>query len=170
MTIAYIGVGSNIGDRIGYVQQAHALLNDMQGIDILESSSLYETEPVGYKDQEWFINAVLKADTELSPQELLESCLRIEKQLGRVRDKDTIRFGPRTLDLDILFYDDKVINNDVLMVPHPAIHKRACVLVPMLELDESFIHPLFNKNITELYDELDEPEEVYLYGTRGLDF
>jgi len=85
MTIAYIGVGSNIGDRVGYIQQAHCLLNDMEGICVLESSSLYETEPVGYKDQEWFINAVLKTETTFSPEELLNHCLRVEKQLGRVR-------------------------------------------------------------------------------------
>lgn len=170
MTIAYIGVGSNIGDRIGYVQQAHCLLNDTEGIKILESSSLYETEPVGFKDQEWFINAVLKAETDLSAEELLQQCLRIEKQLGRIREEDSIKNGPRTLDLDILFYDNKVISNKILEIPHPRVHKRAYTLVPLLELDENFVHPLFNKNISKLYDELEEPEEVYLYGTRGLNF
>lgn len=170
MTLAYIGVGSNIGDRIGYVQQAHSLLNYTDGIQVLESSSLYETEPVGYKDQEWFINAVLKIETTLSPEELLHQCCRVETQLGRVRNCDSLKNGPRTLDLDILFYDNKVINNEILEIPHPRMHQRAYALVPILELDAELVHPVFNITISELHDNLEEPEEVYLYGTRGLDF
>ena len=170
MTIAYIGVGSNIGDRVGYVQQAHCLLNDTEGIQVLESSSLYETEPVGYKDQEWFINAVLKTETTLSAEELLNQCFRIENQLGRVRHPELPKNGPRTLDLDVLFYDNKVINTDIMEIPHPRMHQRAYTLVPLLELDEDMLHPVFNKTISELHENLDEPEEVYLYGTRGIDF
>ena len=170
MTIAYIGVGSNIGDRIGYVQQAHCLLNDTEGIAVLESSSLYETEPVGYKDQEWFINAVLKAETTLSPEELLNQCFRIENQLGRIRHQELPKNGPRTLDLDILFYDNKVINSEIIDIPHPRMHQRAYALVPLLELDADLVHPVINKTISELHENLDEPEEVYLYGTREIDF
>ncbi len=170
MVVAYIGVGSNIGDRIGYVQQAHCLLNDITGIKILESSSLYETEPVGYKDQEWFINAVLKAETTLFPEELLNQCLRVENQLGRIRYPDMPKNGPRTLDLDILFYDNKIINAQNIEIPHPRMRERACVLVPLLELAADFVHPEFNITISDLYDRLEEPEEVYLYGTRGIDF
>lgn len=170
MTIAYIGVGSNIGDRIGYVQQAHCLLNDTEGICVIDSSSLYETEPVGYKDQEWFINAVLKVETALSPEELMNQCLRIEKQLGRVRDNNSPKNGPRTLDLDVLFYDNEVICSEMIEIPHPRMHQRACVLVPFLELDSDLIHPVFNKTISELHENLDVPEEVYLYGTRGINF
>lgn len=170
MTIAYIGVGSNIGDRIGYVQQAHSLLNDIDGVTVLESSSLYETEPVGYKDQEWFINAVLKTETNLSAEELLNHCLRIENQLGRVRPSESPKNGPRTLDLDVLFYDNKEIKTEIMEIPHPRLHKRAYALVPLLELDENLVHPVFNKTIAELHENLDEPEEVYLYGTRGIDF
>lgn len=170
MIIAYIGVGSNIGDRIGYIQQAHCLLNDTEGVNVLESSSLYETEPVGYKHQEWFINAVLKIKTNLIPEELLNQCLRIEKQLGRTRQIDMPKNGPRTLDLDILFYDNKVITNKIIEIPHPRIHQRAYALVPLLELDADLVHPVFAKTVTELHDGLEEPEEVYLYGTRGLNF
>jgi len=170
MTLAYIGVGSNIGDRIGYVQQAHCLLNDTEGIHVIESSSLYETEPVGYKDQEWFINAVLKTETTLSIEELLNQCFRIENQLGRVRHPESPKNGPRTLDLDILFYDNKVIATKTIEIPHPRMHKRAYALVPLLELDADLIHPVFNKTISELHENLEEPEEVYLYGTRGIDF
>jgi len=170
MTIAYIGAGSNIGDRVGYVQQATCLLNYTEGIDVLESSSLYETEPVGFKEQEWFVNAVIKIDTTISAEELMDICLKIEKKLGRERNPDIPKNGPRTIDLDILFYDNEVINSEQLAVPHPRMHERACVLVPMLELDEEFSHPVFKKTISELYDALDEPEEVYLYGTHDLDF
>lgn len=170
MIIAYIGVGSNIGDRVGYVQQAHSLLNDTEGVRILESSSLYETEPIGYKEQEWFINAVLKAETSLSPEELLAQCLRIENQLGRVRHPESQKNGPRTLDLDILFYGTDVLSKENIEVPHPRMHKRACVLVPMLELDENFVHPVLKKTVLELHEELEELEEVYLYGTRGINF
>jgi len=170
MTIAYIGVGSNIGDRISYVQQAHCLLNDTRGIQVLESSSLYETEPVGYKNQEWFINAVLKTKTDLSPEELLNQCFRIENQLGRLRSPEVPKNGPRTLDLDILFYDNKIINNEIMEIPHPRMHKRAYTLVPLLELDAELEHPVFNKTISDLHENLDEPEEVYLYGTRRIDF
>ncbi|MEI8389987.1 MAG: 2-amino-4-hydroxy-6-hydroxymethyldihydropteridine diphosphokinase [bacterium] len=170
MIISYIGVGSNIGDRIGYVQQAHCLLNDTEGVQVLEGSSFYETEPVGYKNQEWFINAVLKITTTLSAEELLSQCLRIEKQLGRVRHPELPKNGPRVLDLDILFYDNKVINSDIMEIPHPRMHKRAYALVPLLELDADLVHPVFNKTISELHENLDEPEEVYLYGTREIDF
>jgi len=170
MTVVYIGIGSNIGDRIGYIQQAHCLLNDTNGIQVLESSSLYETEPVGYKDQEWFINAVLKTETTLSPEEFLNQCFRIENQLGRVRHPKLSKNGPRTIDLDILFYDNKIINTEIMEIPHPRMHQRAYALVPLLELDEDLIHPVFNKTISELHENLEEPEEVYLYGTRGIDF
>ena len=170
MALAYIGVGSNIGDRVGYVQQAHCLLNDTDGIQVLESSSLYETEPVGYKEQEWFINAVLKTETILSPEDFLNQCFRIEKQLGRVRHPELPKNGPRTIDLDILFYDNKIINTEIMEIPHPRMHQRAYTLVPLLELDEDMIHPVFNKTISELHENLEEPEEVYLYGTRGIDF
>jgi len=170
MTIAYIGAGSNIGDKVGYVQQATCLLNYTEGIDVLESSSLYETEPVGFKEQDWFVNAVIKLDTTLSAKELMDVCLKIEKKLGRERTPDIPKNGPRTIDLDILFYDNEVIDSEMLTIPHPRMCERACVLVPMLELDEEFVHPVRNESILELYDSLDEPEEVYLYGTHDLDF
>lgn len=170
MAIAYIGVGSNIGDKIGYIQQAHSLLNFTEGIDILESSSLYETEPVGNKNQEWFVNAVLKAYTKFSPEELLFQCHKVEKKLGRIRTPDSPRNNPRTIDLDILFYDNIDLSNEFLQIPHPRVHERAFMLVPMLELDENLVHPVLHKTIFELHDDLEEPEEVYLYGTRRIDF
>lgn len=168
MNTVYISAGSNIGDRIGFLQQANCLLNHTDGITVVESSSIYETEPVGFKDQEWFVNAVLKLETDLSPEKLLEECMRIEKQLGRERSPHN-RWRSRTLDLDILFYDDKVISEGVLEIPHPRMHERAYALVPMLELDPDFVHPVIKKSVFTIHSELEEPEEVYLYGTRSND-
>lgn len=169
MVIAYICVGSNIGDRVGYIQQAHKLLNDTEEINVLESSSLYETEPYGYKGQEWFVNAVIKIETNLSCSELLEECLRIEKQLGRTRNSDMPQWGPRTSDLDILFYGNSIISNTRLQIPHPRFHQRAYALVPFLEIAPDFVHPVIGKTILEIHNNLPEPEEVYLYGTRRSD-
>ncbi len=170
MSIAYLGAGSNIGDRISFIQQANCLLNDSNDIKVLQCSSLYETEPVGFKDQDWFINAVLEVETSFSPEELLNHCLRIEKQLGRQREPDIHKWGPRTIDLDILFYDDMIVSSDLVQIPHPRVHMRAHALVPMIEVNENFIHPIANKTILELHNDLEEVEEVYLYGTRGLNF
>jgi len=169
MSTAYICAGSNLGDRVGYLQQANNLLNYTQNIKVVESSSLYESEPVGYADQEWFVNAVMLIETSLSPGELLAECMRIEKQLGRVRDPQN-RWGERTLDLDILFYNDSVIEEESLQIPHPRMHERAYALVPMLELDPDFVHPIIGKTVFEIHSELENPEEVYLYGTRGINF
>jgi 2-amino-4-hydroxy-6-hydroxymethyldihydropteridine diphosphokinase len=165
MSTAYLCAGSNIGDRVGYLQQANMLLKDTEGITVTDISSIYETEPVGFKDQEWFANAVLKIETTLTPQELLRECMRIEKQLGRNRNEEE-RWGPRTLDLDILFYDNEIIMEESLQIPHPRMHQRAYALVPMLELDPDFIHPIIKKSVMKIHDELEDPEEVYLYGTR----
>jgi len=169
MSIAYIGVGSNIGDRVGYVQQAHMLLADTEEIKVLNSSSLYETEPLGLKNQEWFINAVLEIETTLEPAALLKECHRIENQLGRKRHPDIPQYSPRTIDLDILFYDNLIISSDNLQIPHKQVHLRAFVLVPLLELCPDMIHPVLGKSILDLHSDLPNPEEVYLYGTRFLD-
>lgn len=166
MSTAYLSLGSNIGDRIGFIQQAHSLLNDSEGIKVVDCSSLYETEPIGVEDQEWFINAALKVETTLSPQELMKKCLDIENILGRVRDENTQKWGPRCIDIDILFYDEVISATDFLQLPHPRVDQRAFTLVPMLEIAQDFVHPVLNKSIEQLYNELEEPEEVYLYGTR----
>ncbi|OGH99194.1 MAG: 2-amino-4-hydroxy-6-hydroxymethyldihydropteridine diphosphokinase [Candidatus Melainabacteria bacterium GWF2_32_7] len=169
MSVVYIGLGSNIGDRVGYVQQAHKLLSDTEGITIVNSSSLYETEPCGYKDQEWFVNAVLEIETTLEPYKLLEECQRIEKQLGRVRHPEAPQWGPRTVDLDILLYDDLVIADSNLQIPHSRLHQRAYALVPILELAPDLAHPVLGRSILDMHSDLEDPEEVYLYGTRRAD-
>lgn len=166
MSTAYICAGSNMGDRVGYLQQATNLLNFTENISIKGSSSLYETEPVGDIRQEWFINAVVRVETGLQPHDLLRECMRIENQLGRKRDPKN-KWAPRTLDLDILFYDDLIISDETLQIPHPRMHERAYPLVLMLEIDPDFVHPALKKTIYELHSELEDPEEVFLYGTRG---
>lgn len=167
MNIVYLGLGSNLGDRVGYVQQCLQLLKDTPGIRVLSASSFYETEPVGFDDQEWFVNAAVAIETSLSPEELLAVCQRIESQLGRVRDPKN-RNGPRTLDLDILFYENLIFADEGLVIPHPRVHQRAYALVPLLEINPRVMHPLLQKTVEQLHHELAEPEEVLLYGTRRL--
>lgn len=164
MAIVYLSLGSNSGDRLATLQQATSFLSMLEDVDILETSAFYETQPWGVKKQPWFINAVVKISTELSAQKLLLECQKIESLLGRNRDTE-IRWGERTLDVDIIFYDDEIIVEENLKIPHKYMHERAFVLVPMLEIAPDFVHPVFEKTVEELYDELDKPDEVFLYGT-----
>ena len=168
MAIAFLSLGSNLGDRLGYVQQAASIIGTTNNINIIASSSFYETEPWQMDSENWFVNAIIQISTSLSPQELLLTCQRIEFQLGRERGGER-EYTDRTIDIDILFYDDKLINEKDLVVPHKFFHKRACMLVPMLEIAQDFVHPLFKKTVSQLYDELENPEQVLLYGTRGAD-
>ena len=165
MARVFLSLGSNLGDRLSNIQQAVSSLAMSNRIKILKTSSFYETEPWGNKNQEWFINAALALDTDMSPEELLEFCQNIEVQLGRVR-KENEKWSQRAIDIDILMYDDRVILiENKLKVPHPLMHLRAFVLVPMLEVKSDLVHPVFKKTISELYDELENPEDVFLYGT-----
>lgn len=164
MAIAYLSLGSNIGDRLSNIQQAVNLLALDEKIAILKSSSFYETEPWGVKNQNWFVNAVIRIKTNLKPIELLRVVNHVEERLGRCREQET-RWGERTLDIDILFYDDLVFENEILTIPHKELQNRAFVLVPMLEIAENYTHPVFNKTISDLYDDLENPEEIFLYGT-----
>ena len=166
MAIVYLSLGSNLGDRLGYVQQAASIIGTTQDIRIVATSSFYETEPWQMDSPNWFVNAIVQISTSLSPDELLIVIQRIEAQLGRERN-DVRTYTDRTIDIDILFYDDKLINTDKLTIPHRFFHRRACMLVPMLEIAQDFVHPLFKKTVSQLYDELENPEQVLLYGTRG---
>lgn len=165
MAIVYLCLGSNKGDRVGYVQQATSLLGASEGIKIVRTSSFYETQPWLEQETTWFVNAIVEVKTSLSPEQLLLECQRIEHQLGRNRDKEG-HYGERTIDIDILFYDKEIINEPDLIIPHKFFHQRAFTLVPMLEINAEFIHPELGKSVTDLYDELENPEMVYLYGTR----
>lgn len=164
MAIVYLSLGSNYGDRIGYVQQAASLLGACDGINIIRTSAFYETEPWGMDSENWFVNAVLEVKTTLPPKKLLEECQRIENQLGRKRSENG--YIDRTIDIDILFYNKDILNEDNLVIPHKFVHLRAFTLVPLLELIPNFEHPVLHKTITELHNDLENPEMVFLYGTR----
>lgn len=165
MAIVYLSLGSNFGDRIGYVQQATSLLGASDGISIVRTSAFYETEPWGMNSENWFVNAVLEVKTTLSPHSLLEECQRIEAQLGRKR-QDNNGYADRSIDIDILFYNKEIINEENLVIPHKFVHLRAFTLVPLLELIPNFEHPVLHKIISELHNDLENPEMVFLYGTR----
>lgn len=165
MAIVYLSLGSNNGDRIGYVQQAASLLGADENISIVRTSAFYETEPWNMNTQTWFVNAVVEIKTKYTPNELLNICQKIEKQLGRT-DKETKDYLDRTIDIDILFYNKDIINEENLIIPHKYVHLRAFTLVPMLELNADFIHPVLHKSIVEMHNDLENPEMVFLYGTR----
>ena len=167
MAIVYLCLGSNKGDRVGYVQQATSLLGALEGVKIVRTSSFYETEPWLEQKTTWFVNAAIEIKTTLSAQELLAECMRIEKQLGRNREVEG-HFGDRTIDIDILLYDKEIIKENNLIIPHQHMHERAFMLVPMLELNPDLIHPEVGKSLSDLHEELNNPEMVYLYGTRGI--
>ena len=147
------------------MQQATSLLNASEKINVVATSSFYESEPWQMNSENWFVNAVIQIATTLTPEELLNACQRIEKQLGRKRLSSEV-YADRTIDIDILFYDDLIIKTDRLVIPHRNFSKRAFVLVPMLEIAQDFVHPLYKKTVMELYEELENPEMVVLYGTR----
>ena len=130
--IAYIGIGSNMNDPVLQVAQALREIEELPRTRLVRSSSFYETEPVGFAGQARFVNSVAAIDTALEPRELLAGLLEIERRHGRVR---SVRNGPRTLDLDILLYGHRILNEDGLIVPHPRLQERAFVLEPLLEID-----------------------------------
>jgi len=165
MAIVYLSLGSNYGDRVGYVQQAASLLGTSDGVSIIRTSSFYETEPWAMDTDNWFVNAVVEIKTTLAPQDLLELCHRIENQLGRKRPANG-QYTDRTIDIDILFYNKDIVNDDNLIIPHKFVHLRAFTLVPLLELIPNFEHPILHKTIAQLHNDLENPEMVFLYGTR----
>jgi 2-amino-4-hydroxy-6-hydroxymethyldihydropteridine diphosphokinase len=128
---AFLGLGTNLGDRLANLQRAVDLLVVTPGIRVLRSSRVYETAPVG-PPQPDFLNAVIEIDTDLEPHEVLAAGAAVERELHRVRD---VRWGPRTIDVDVLTYDERVIDTADLTVPHPRMHERAFVLIPLLDLD-----------------------------------
>lgn len=129
--IAYVSLGTNMGDRLEYLREAVQALHQHEAITVEDASSIYETEPVGYTEQANFLNTVIKISTSLSPQALLEVTQSVELQLGRKRE---IKWGPRTIDLDILLYNEENMETETLIIPHPRMHERAFVLVPLKEL------------------------------------
>lgn len=151
--IAFIAVGSNIGEKKRNCLEGLERLAGNGRVELMAMSGFYKTEPVDYVDQDWFVNAVAKIGTRLDPLDLLEALLAVETALGRRRD--TVRFGPRTIDLDIVFYDRLVIDSPRLVVPHPRMHKRRFVLAPICDIEPELLHPVLGVTVKELLVNLD---------------
>lgn len=147
MATVYIAFGSNLADRNKNIQAAISLLNSRPGIKISKISSIIETEPQGGPAQGKFLNGAIEIKTDLRPKALLSVLQDIENQLGRKR---TTENAPRVIDLDIIFYADRIIDNPGLKIPHPRMHKRQFVLEPLREIAAGFIHPVLNKKIEDL--------------------
>ena len=147
MPAVYIALGSNIGDRERNIRDAIRRVSE-SGIRVLKVSSLYETEPVDYLDQPWFLNAVLEAQTTLIPEQLLATLRQIESQMG---SKKPFAKGPRLIDLDILLYDDATIDTPELQIPHPRMLQRNFVLAPLAEIAPELRHPSWSANAAQLF-------------------
>jgi len=149
MAEAYLGLGSNLGNKRNNLKSALKMLEDHPQVEVRKVSSFYETEPVGYKEQDRFLNLVVKIDTSLNPFELLQFCQTIEKELKRKR---IVRWGPRTIDVDILLYENFISQDPELTIPHPRMHERAFVLVPLEEIEPHL--QLGGINISEILKDL----------------
>jgi 2-amino-4-hydroxy-6-hydroxymethyldihydropteridine diphosphokinase len=139
MARAYVGLGANLGDRAATLERAIDLLDAGTGIDLVAVSAFRETDPVGYLDQPQFLNAAVALETSLAPPQLLATLLDVERKLGRVREGP--RYGPRTVDLDLLLMDDLVLDEPDLELPHPRLHERVFALEPLAELDPELVVP-----------------------------
>ena len=160
MNRVYLLLGSNLDDRAGMLDKARRALESVIG-PIISSSSIYESEPWGFKASEKFLNQVVVIETLLSPSDLLSMILQIEESMGRKRFGNS--YQSRTIDIDILFYNDRVISEPELKIPHPRIEERKFTLMPLSELNDGMIHPAFNKSIGQLLDECLDDADVDIY-------
>ena len=159
---AYLGLGSNLGDRRKNLQDASELLDTLDdGVRVLRSSSVYETEPWGLEDQPKFLNSVLEIAASVPPERLLELAKQVERTLGR---EWSPRYGPRLIDVDVLLYGESVVEQPDLQIPHPRMELRAFVLVPLAELADGAVHPVSGLTIGQLAKEVDGKEGVTLWG------
>ncbi len=160
MVSTFIGLGSNVGDREGYLKKAVAALARLKGNKILQTSSIYETEPWGRKNQSYFLNMVVEMGTELDPCALLKCCQKIENKLGRHRED---AWGPRIVDIDILLYGESVVHDKDLQIPHPRVAERRFVLVPLGEIASDVFIPGVRKTVREVLGACSDEGSVTLY-------
>ena len=153
MHLVYIGFGSNIGDRLAHIQNAIHALAETEGITLQKISSVYQTDPVGYETQAQFLNGVAAIETHLPPLSLLRTLKDIEASVGR---QHRIRWGPREIDLDILIYGDMCLQTEQLVIPHPEMHRRRFVLVPLVEVAPALVHPVLKETVQALLERLDD--------------
>jgi 2-amino-4-hydroxy-6-hydroxymethyldihydropteridine diphosphokinase len=156
---AYLSLGSNLGNKLRFLKEAISKIEESDKITINRISSVYETQPVGYENQDWFLNLVVEIKTSLVPQDLLEYTLSVEDQMGRKRE---IKRGPRNIDIDILLYDNQTIQSNHLTLPHPRMHERRFVLLPLAEIAPKLLHPQLMKNIEELLEDCEDKSKVWL--------
>jgi 2-amino-4-hydroxy-6-hydroxymethyldihydropteridine diphosphokinase len=159
-SIAYISLGSNMGERETYLEKAVNILHNHGKIEVLRKSSIYETDPVGFTEQGKFLNMVIEVRTDLSPEILLQQCLQVEYDLGRKRE---FKWGPRIIDLDILLYNHENIESENLLIPHPRMQERAFVLIPLLELEPALGHPAIGTPFIRFLDEIPDKEGVRIW-------
>ena len=157
MKIVFLGIGTNLGDRETNVEQAVTKIDEYIG-PVLSSSSIYETEPWGFKAMNQFLNLVVKVETKLTPSGVLGRILMIESLLGRIRGEE--QYTSRLIDIDILLYEDMIIDEESLKIPHRLIHQRRFVLVPLCELASEMIHPVLQKSLAELLKICEDKSEV----------
>lgn len=158
MLRVFLGLGSNIGDKEDNINKALTLISKLYTVK--KKSHLYLTEPVGNITQDWFLNCVVEIQTDVDPKKLLFTIKSIERKLGRTK---TVKNGPRTIDIDLLFYGDHILNTMTLVIPHPSIQERLFVLQPMMDIDPNVIHPVFKRSIHQLYHDHLWTEKVQLY-------
>lgn len=159
MNIAYLSIGSNVDNRVKNCIMALEQISTF--LNVLEVSSFYETEPYGSGDQDDFVNCAVQVETSLTPAQLLDSILDVEKSMGRKTKGDNL---PRIIDLDIIFYNDLIVKSDNLTIPHKLAHLRRFVLEPICEINSEYTHPVLNKTISKLIEELDDTLKVEKIG------
>ncbi len=153
----YIGVGSNLGDKLENCLKAIERVNNISGCRLTAQSDFFRTEPVGVEGHDWYVNGVISIEADIPAPQLLNSLLAVEAGLGRERKK---KWDPRTIDLDILLFGQDIIDENDLTIPHPLMHSRKFVLVPMVQLRSDLVHPTLDKTMTELLENLTAEDQV----------
>jgi 2-amino-4-hydroxy-6-hydroxymethyldihydropteridine diphosphokinase len=155
---AILSIGSNLGKKLDNCRRAIAALTALPQTAVVARSRFYKTAPVDYRDQDWFVNAAVKITTGLDARRLLTDLQRIERQIGR--HGSGVRFGPRIIDIDIIFFDDAVTETTELCLPHPRLHKRRFVLQPICDIDPAIVHPALKRTVRAMLDDIDDPSQA----------